>query len=208
MDKIEALFWDNGGVILTNGWDRDARKLAVKKFDLDWEDFEDRHELMLDAFETGALSLDDYLKRTVFYRPRSFTPDDFKKFMFDQSQPFPDSLAFTGELARSRKYLMAALNNESLEINEYRIKKFHLRDYFEVFFSSCYLGLRKPDAGIYKLALKITQREPGECILIDDRELNLECARELGMNTIQYKNVAQLRDELARFGVTVNGTAH
>jgi putative hydrolase of the HAD superfamily len=128
--------------------------------------------------------------------------------MFDQSQPFPDSLAFTGELARSRKYLMAALNNESLEINEYRIKTFRLRDYFEAFFASCYLGVRKPDAGIYKLALKITQREPGECVLIDDRGLNLECARELGMNTIQYKNLAQLREDLARLGVTVNGAAH
>ena len=160
MAEITTLFWDNGGVILTNGWDRDSRRLAVEKFHLDWEDFEDRHELVLDAFETGAMSLDDYLKRTVFYRPRSFTPDDFKKFMFDQSQPFPDSLAFTGELARSRKYLMAALNNESLEINEYRIKTFRLRDYFEAFFASCYLGVRKPDAGIYKLALKITQREP------------------------------------------------
>ncbi len=207
MAEITTLFWDNGGVILTNGWDRDARKLAVGTFHLDWEDFEDRHELVLDAFETGALSLDDYLKRTVFYRPRSFTIEDFKKFMFEQSQPFPDSLAFTGELARSRKYLMAALNNESLEINEYRIKTFHLRDYFEAFFSSCYLGVRKPEAGIYKLALKITQREPGECILIDDRGLNLECARELGMNTIQYKNLAQLREDLARFGVTVNGAA-
>jgi putative hydrolase of the HAD superfamily len=207
MAEITTLFWDNGGVILTNGWDRDARKLAVGTFHLDWEDFEDRHELMLDAFETGALSLDDYLKRTVFYRPRSFTIEDFRKFMFEQSQPFPDSLAFTGELARSRKYLMAALNNESLEINEYRIKKFHLRDYFEAFFSSCYLGVRKLNAGIYKLALEITQREPGECILIDDRGLNLECARELGMNTIQYKNLAQLREDLARFGVTVNGAA-
>jgi putative hydrolase of the HAD superfamily len=207
MAEITALFWDNGGVILTNGWDRDARKLAVGTFHLDWEDFEDRHELMLDAFETGALSLDDYLKRTVFYRPRSFTPEDFKKFMFAQSQPLPDSLAFAGELARSRKYLMAALNNESLEINEYRIKKFKLRDYFEAFFSSCYLGVRKPNAGIYKLALEITQREPGECILIDDRGLNLECARELGMNTIQYKNLAQLREDLARFGVTPDGAA-
>ena len=207
MAEITTLFWDNGGVILTNGWDRDSRKLAVGTFHLDWEDFEDRHELVLDAFETGALSLDDYLKRTVFYRPRSFTIEDFKKFMFEQSQPFPDSLAFTGELARSRKYLMAALNNESLEINEYRIKKFHLRDCFEAFFSSCYLGVRKPNAGIYTLSLKITQREPGECILIDDRELNLECARELGMNTIQYKNLAQLREDLARFGVSVNGGA-
>lgn len=207
MTKISTIFWDNGGVILTNGWDRDARKRAVEKFGLDWAEFEDRHELVLDAFETGELSLDDYLKRVVFYRPRSFAPGDFKKFMFDQSQPYPESLEFLGTLTRSRKYMMASLNNESLEINEYRIAKFHLREYFEAFFSSCYLRLRKPHAEIYQLALKITQCEPQECILVDDRGLNLECARELGINGVEYKNLTQLRDDLARLGVTANSAA-
>jgi putative hydrolase of the HAD superfamily len=206
MAEVSTLFWDNGGVILTNGWDRDARKKAVETFHLDWADFEDRHELMLDAFEKGGIALDEYLRRTIFYRERSFAVEEFREFMFDRSQPFPESLEFLGRLAGQRKYAMAALNNESLEINEYRIQKFHLRDYFEAFFSSCYLRLRKPGAEIYTKALKITQCEPTECILIDDRELNLECARELGMKTIQFKNVAQLRDELKRFGVATDGT--
>ena len=204
MAEVSTLFWDNGGVVLTNGWDRDARKKGVEKFRLDWADFEDRHELMLDAFEKGAISLDEYLRRTVFYRDRPFTMEEFRQFMFDQSQAFPESLDFLGRLARERKYMMAALNNESLEINEYRIRKFQLRDYFEAFFSSCYLGLRKPGAEIYRTALKITQRNPAECVLIDDRGLNLECARELGMNTIQFQNVAQLREELQQLGAATD----
>jgi putative hydrolase of the HAD superfamily len=202
MVEIKALFWDNGGVFLTNGWDRHSRRAAVEKFHLDWNDFEDRHELMLDAFETGRASIDDYLHRTIFYRERPFSSDDFKAFMFAQSQPCPEPLAFLGQIARSRRFLMAALNNESREINEYRIDKFALRDYFEAFFSSCYLGVRKPDPGIYKLALKITQRKPAECILIDDRGLNLEVAREGGMQTILFKDLAQLRNELAGFNIS------
>jgi putative hydrolase of the HAD superfamily len=202
MAKVTTLFWDNGGVILTNGWDRGSRQKAVAKFHLDWTDFEDRHELMLNAFECGQAGLDEYLRRVVFYQERPFAPDEFKQFMFEQSQASPEALAFLGQLARTRRYLNATLNNESLEINEYRIRTFHLRDYFEVFFSSCYLGARKPDRGIYVLALKITQREPGECVLIDDRGLNLECAQELGMHTIQFQNVAQLQTELARLGVS------
>jgi putative hydrolase of the HAD superfamily len=205
MAKVTTLFWDNGGVILTNGWDRESRRKAVEKFQLDLADFEDRHELMLHAFECGTASLDEYLRRTVFYRTRAFTPDDFKQFMFEESQPYPEPLAFLGALTKTRRYMMAALNNESLEINDYRIRTFHLRDYFEAFFSSCYLGVRKPDRGIYSLALKITQRDPAECVLIDDRGLNLECAREMGMQTIQFQNVAQLRDELVRIGVVVDG---
>jgi putative hydrolase of the HAD superfamily len=124
--------------------------------------------------------------------------------MFAQSQPFPESLDLLGQLAARNRWLMGALNNESSEINEYRIRTFHLRDYFEAFFSSCYLGLRKPGREIYNLALRITQSAPQECLLIDDRELNLECARELGMNTIQFQNVAQLRDDLARYGITTD----
>jgi putative hydrolase of the HAD superfamily len=203
MAEVNTLFWDNGGVILTNGWDRDSRELAVEKFHLDWADFEDRHELMLHTFETGELSLNDYLRRTVFYRPRPFTPDEFKTFMFEQSQPFPQSLEFLAALARTRRYMLAALNNESFEINEYRIAKFKLRDYFEAFFSSCYLRLRKPGAEIYNRAIQITQRKPEECVLIDDRGLNLECAQEMGMHTVQFKNVAQLKSDLANLGVTI-----
>ncbi len=204
MAGINTLFWDNGGVILPTGWDRGSRRAAIEKFRLDWTEFEDRHELMLDAFEKGEITLDEYLRRTVFYMERWFTMDEFKQFMFDQSQPFPESIELLGKLARKRQYSMAALNNESLEINEYRVRKFHLRDYFETFFSSCYLGMRKPLVGIYNKSLKITQREAAECILIDDRGLNLECARELGMNTILFQNVAQLRDDLRRLGITAD----
>jgi putative hydrolase of the HAD superfamily len=200
--EVTTLFWDNGGVILSNGWDRDSRQKAVQQFHLDPTEFEERHELMLNDFEEGKVTLDEYVHRVVFHHARDFTVDDFKKFMFDQSQPFPESLDFLGKLASTRRYAMATLNNESLEINEYRIRTFHLRDYFEVFLSSCYLAMRKPTPEIYRQALKITQCEPSETVLIDDRRLNLEIAAEEGIRTIQFKNVTQLRDDLAKLGVT------
>jgi putative hydrolase of the HAD superfamily len=200
-----TVFWDNGGVILTNGWDRAGRKAACEQFHLDWEDFSDRHELMLNAFETGQISLDEYLQRVVFYRSRPFTKDDFRNFMFELSQPFPESLEFLGKLVGTGRYLMMSLNNESKEINEYRIQTFCMRNYFKAFLCSCYLGIRKPDPKIYRLALALTQRSADECVFVDDRGLNLEAARELGMHTVQFKSVAQLRADLARFGVTDNG---
>jgi putative hydrolase of the HAD superfamily len=206
MADVKALFWDNGGVILTNGWDRESREKAVGKFHLDWDEFEDRHELMLNAFECGDVSLKEYLQRTVFYRERAFTPDEFRHFMFEQSQLLPDgAIGVLADIAQRGRYLQAALNNESLEINDYRVHAFHLRDYFKAFFSSCYLKVRKPHPGIYSLALKISQCEPEECVLIDDRGLNLECAREMGMHTIQYKDAGGLRRDLAALGVDAGG---
>lgn len=204
MAEVNTLFWDNGGVILTNGWDRTSRRTAVDKFKLDWADFEDRHELMLNDFETGRVTMDEYLHRTVFYREQSFSLDDFRKFMFDQSQPFPEALDFLKKLAQTRRYSIASLNNESLELNEYRIRTFRLRTCFEAFYSSCYLRLRKPSPKIYKLALKISQRNPEECVMIDDRGLNLETAKELGMQTIQVKTLPQLRNDLARLNIVAD----
>ena len=206
MSDVTALFWDVGGVILSNGWDRGARAVAAKKFGIDWEEFQDRHELASPAFETGRITLDTYLQRTVFYRKRSFTREEFTDFIFAQSEEFPESRAVLRDVAACGKYLQATINNEPLELNERRIHQFNLRREFKAFFSSCYLGVRKPEEGIYKLALEVTQRRAEECLFIDDRELNLECARQLQMRTIHFQNAAQLRQELAANGVDIPKT--
>src|SRR5579872_5703770 len=163
---IHALFFDVGGVLLTNGWDRTTRRQAAERFHLDWDALEERHELVVADFETGRLELDEYLDRTVFHDPRPFSRDEFKSFVFAQSQPLPDSLALAAEIAAQKKYLLATLNNESTGMNAYRIRHFNLRDTFQVFISSCYVGLRKPDPRIYRLAIDLAQLSPGECVFV------------------------------------------
>jgi putative hydrolase of the HAD superfamily len=174
LPKITALFWDVGGVLLSNAWDHDQR---------------------------GKISLQNYLERTVFYRPRSFTAEAFTQQMFSLSTPIPDSLQLGRELNRSGKYLMSTINNESKELNLHRIQTFGLREIFSLFVSSCFVGLRKPEEGIYRLALEITQRPPEECCFIDDRPLNLDSAARLGMHVIQMKTAEQLRADLQKLGV-------
>jgi len=203
LPEITTLFWDIGGVILTNGWGADARRRAAELFHLDWEEFQDRHDLSFPAFDTGHISLDEYLNRTLFYRPRAFTREEFVAFMFAQSKEYPESRALLDKVARSGKYFIGSINNEPLELNEYRIKAFDLRRDFQVFFSSCYLHARKPDEMIFRIALEVTQRPAGESVFIDDRPLNLENPRKLGMKTIHYQNAEQLRAELKKCGVEV-----
>jgi putative hydrolase of the HAD superfamily len=200
---VTAFFFDVGGVLLSNGWDRNTRRETAAKFHFDWDTFEERHELVVSAFETGRINLDEYLDRTVFHDPRPFSREEFKAHLLAQSQPNPDSLAVAGELAGSRRYLMATLNNESAELNTYRIQTFHLRDFFGVFFTSCYLGLRKPDLRIYRLAIDLTQRAPDECLFVDDRPLNVESALRAGMRAIRFESADQLRRELAANGVSL-----
>jgi putative hydrolase of the HAD superfamily len=203
LPEITTLFWDIGGVILTNGWDRGSRREAATAFQLDWEEFQDRHELSFPAFDAGHIKLNEYLDRTLFYRPRSFTREEFTAFMFAQSKEFPESRATLAAAARTGRYFIAAINNEPLELNEYRIEAFSLRRDFQLFFSSCYLGSRKPEETIFRIALEVTQRRPENCLFIDDRPLNLESPRRLGMNTIHYRNPLQLRVDLKSHGVEV-----
>jgi len=203
LSEITTLFWDIGGVIMTNGWDTGARRRAAETFHLDWEEFQDRHDLSFPAFDSGLSSLDEYLNRTLFYRPRAFTREEFIAFMFAQSKEYPESRVVLDKLARMEKYFIGSINNEPLELNEYRIKAFHLRRDFQVFFSSCYLHTRKPEEMIYRIALEVTQRPPAECAFIDDRPLNLENPRKLGFKTIHYQDAEQLRAELKSYGVEV-----
>jgi len=201
LSQISAIFWDVGGVLLTNAWDRSQREAALEHFKLDEEEFADRHELVVSSFERGKIGLDDYLDRTVFYRTRPFSKDDFKKYIFTLSQPSEEVLSMARALAGSGKYLMGTINNESRELNLYRIEKFGMRSIFSLFVSSCFVGLRKPEPDIYRLALEITQKRPEECCFIDDRALNLEVAKRMGMHTIEMDNAGELRSELQKLGV-------
>ncbi|HET7101897.1 MAG TPA: HAD-IA family hydrolase, partial [Terriglobia bacterium] len=152
-------------------------------------------------FETGRLSLDRYLERTVFYRERNFAKDVFKVYMFDQSRPMDGSLELADRLARSGRYLMSTLNNESRELNLYRIEHFELRKYFSLFMSSCFLGVKKPEDEMFRLALDLSQHEPEECLFIDDRQINLECAERLRLQTLHFKNAPQLEKDLQKLGI-------
>jgi putative hydrolase of the HAD superfamily len=198
---VRALFWDVGGVLLTNAWDHTQRIAALERFGIDREEFHDRHEKLVSSFERGEITLDQYLEQTVFYRPRPFTQDAFKEFMFSLSQPIPDVLNFARALADSGKYFTGTINNESRELNLYRIEHYGLRQIFKVFVSSCFVGLRKPEDGIYRLALEITQMDPKDCVFIDDREPNLEVPSKLGMHTIEMQTIEQLRNDLGKIGV-------
>jgi len=202
LPQISAIFWDVGGVLLSNAWDRSQRERAREQFKLDAE-FLERHEMLVSSLERGKIGFDEYLDRTIFYRPRPFAREVFKDYVFSLSQPHHEVLAMAEQLAKSGKYFMATINNESKELNQYRIQTFGLREIFSLFVTSCFVGLRKPEAGIYRLALELTQKSPPDCCFIDDRALNLEASRQLGMHTIEMQNVEQLRRELRKLAVEV-----
>src|SRR5262249_34166836 len=137
------------------------------------------------------------------YRARKFTREEFTAFMLAQSREYPEVRAILDQCVALQRYFIGAINNEPLELNQYRIETFDLRRSFQVFFSSCYVHSRKPEEGIFRVALEVTQRRPEACVFIDDRPLNLESPRRLGMSVIHCQSPGQLRADLRSLEVEV-----
>lgn len=199
---ITHCFFDVGGVLGTNGWDKHQRAEAVRKFGLEQSEFDRRHRGVVLEFEQGRLALDAYLDEVVFHRPRGFTKTDFSAFMREQSVAWPESIAVARKVAAGGVRLMT-LNNESAELNAYRYKHFGLTEFFAAFVSSSTLGVSKPDPAIYEMALGIAQVKATRAVFVDDRLENLAPAKALGMETIRFTDAPALEHGLKALGITL-----
>ncbi|MCL5281211.1 MAG: HAD-IA family hydrolase [Planctomycetes bacterium] len=200
---ISVLFLDIGGLILTNGWDRAMRRRAAETFGLDFDEMNERHNLTFDTYERGLLSLDEYLQRVVFHQARSFTPEQFKSFMFEQSQSLGDNLRLFREIADAYGLRVAAVSNEGRELATHRIRKFHLVDFMDFFIISSFVRFRKPDEDIFRLALDIAQVRPEQALYIDDRLLFVEVAQGMGIHSIYHEDLEKTCRSLEDLGLTL-----
>ena len=198
---LKALFTDIGGVLLTNGWGSKGREKAAQHFQLDLAEMTERHHLTFDTYEIGKLSLEDYLKRIVFYEPRAFSMDDFREFMFTLSQPYPEMLTLLRDVKARHKLKVAVISNEGRELTEYRIRQFGLGDFVDFFVSSCFVHFRKPDTEIFKMAIDMAQVPLSQAVYIEDRPLFAEVSNGLGLQAILHRSYKETKAALAALGI-------
>ncbi len=199
--SVTTLFLDIGGVLLTNSWDREARKLAAREFNLDFDELDERHHLTYSSYEVGKLTLDEYLKLVIFHEIRDFTTERFKEFMFEYSRPFPDMIKLIYQLKDQFRLKVAAISNGGYELTKYRIKKFNLDNFIDFFISSSFVNYRKPDEEIYKIALDISQVSKEKVLYIEDRLIFIQIAGNLGIRGIQHVDYRSTAAKLAHFGL-------
>lgn len=199
---IKTLFLDIGGVLLTNGWDRHARRAAAKKFGIDHEEMEERHHLTFAIYEIGHMTLGEYLRRAVFYQKRDFSFEEFRLFMFSLSQPYPEAIGLMQELKERNSLRVAAVSNEGRELTQYRIASFGLDSICDFFVTSSFVGMRKPDANMFRLALDLANTAPEQAAYVDDRPALVESAAGLGFNGVVHFSTEQTRHRLAELGIS------
>jgi putative hydrolase of the HAD superfamily len=189
---IKAIFTDLGGVMLTNGWDSATRKKAAKHFDIELSEMEARHQM-----------IDVYLDFVVFNQPRSFHRETFIAYMKAQSSAYPDMFDLYRSIRATHGTRIVAVSNEGRELAEHRIAKFDLPILIDTFIVSSFIGFRKPDPNIFKIALDIAQVSPSEIVYIDDREMLAEAAAKMGIKCLWHRNYRTTKTLLARHGLGV-----
>ena len=200
--QITTLFLDIGGVLLTNGWDHTMRQRAAEIFDLDYEEMNERHHLTFDTYEEGKLSLDEYLNRVIFYEKQPFSVQEFRQFMFAQSQPYQSMIELIQQLKTRYQLKVAAVSNEGRELTIHRIQKFDLASFIDFFVSSCFVHYRKPDADIYRVALDIAQVSPEQVVYLEDRPMFVSVAQGLGIRGLLHTSYESTRAALAALGLS------
>lgn len=199
---IKTVFWDIGGVLLTNGWDKDERAEVLTRLGVDLGDYESRHEEANYLWERGLSTAEQFFQVTVLNQNPNLTFEELWPQVCAESRILhPESVDILGMLATSGRYMLATLNNESRELNDFRLNAFRLRPFFDYFICSGYVHEMKPHPGIYRAAIEISGHLAETALFIDDKVENCDAAAALGMQTICFESPAQLRDELAQLGL-------
>jgi len=199
--SVKILFFDIGGVLLSNGWGHESRKEASEKFGLDYEEVNALHNFIFNVYEIGSISLDEYLDTVVFNHPRDFAREDFKEFIYRQSVELPNMLQWLKKWKQDCGFRIISINNEGKELNDYRVKKFKLHECFDAFISSCEVKMRKPDPGIFYLAMGVALAQPSQCVYFDDRVMFVNAAKKLGIRCFHhtdFESTKKILEELKK----------
>jgi putative hydrolase of the HAD superfamily len=203
MKRINCLFLDIGGVLLSDGWGHEFRQQAAEKFNLDIPEMELRHKLLFVVYEEGRITLDEYLDRVVFYQKRDFTKETFRDYMFSLTVPDNNMIALIKNLKAAYQLKIVVVSNEARELNKYRLDKFQLNSFVDFFVSSCYIHIRKPDARIFALALDLADVAANEVIYLDDVQMFVDVASGVGITSIHHTDYESTTKALADLGLII-----
>jgi putative hydrolase of the HAD superfamily len=201
--RFRALYSDIGGVLGTNGWDTNLRKRMADHFGCELDPIESRHHLMFDSYERGYMSFESYLEYVFFNVPRPFTLEEVRAYTYNASTAWPENIEFIGRVKRDNGLKLGLISNEGRGITEHRVGKFGLRELADFMVISHYVHFRKPDLEIWRLALNLAQVTAEESIYIDDRQMFVDVAREMGFKAFQHTSLENTRTELRKLDLIV-----
>ena len=200
--RFRVLYSDIGGVLGTNGWDSSIRRNVCSKFAIPHEEIDARHQLMFDSFERGFMKFEDYLRWVFFASPRAFSLEELSDAVFSASVPWPENIALFHRVKCANGLKFGLISNEGQGITEYRMNVFGLREVADFMLVSHFVHMRKPDPNIWHLALDLAQMTPEQCVYVDDRQMFVDVAANLGFSAFQHVDLDSTRRKFEALGLS------
>jgi putative hydrolase of the HAD superfamily len=149
------------------------------------------------ALERGEITEQEFARRLAEQLHDGFDLARLRQLYFERIEPNARMIGFVGDLRR-RGLRTALLTNNVREWEPlWRAKLPELEELFEVVVDSAFVGMRKPDPGIYELTLeRLGGVRAEECLFVDDLEVNCETASALGMTAVRFDHAEQAIAEL------------
>jgi HAD superfamily hydrolase (TIGR01509 family) len=187
LNETKAIIFDLGGVILNLDY-----SLTIDKFKkLGITDFETLYsqasqQSLFDDLETGKISTQTFVNSLLPFLPRGVTANEVVHAWNAMILDFPTERLTLLEKLRT-KYKIYLLSNTN-EIHEQVVRRVlskvsdkGLEDYFDQTFLSHQVGLRKPNADIFKYVCDKADLIPSQTLFIDDTLQHIEGARLVGL---------------------------
>jgi putative hydrolase of the HAD superfamily len=204
VSSIRAVISDFGGVLTNPLWeafsawnervgaDPGVLGMALQRA------AEERGQHPLYALEKGELTEAEFTAIVQSQLPDEIQLDGFRETYFEHLHPNEPMIELMRDL-RGRGLRMAMLTNNIREWEPFWRAKLPVDEIFEVVVDSAFVGMRKPERGIYELTLdRLGDVRAEECVFVDDVDVNCAMAVELGMTVVHYVSPEQATAEIER----------
>ncbi len=194
--SIRAVIFDMGGVLVRTE-DKAPRTRLAERYGLTYAEIDD---LVFNSETSGRATVGEISAREHWKfvcSSLNYPPERYQELFAEFYAGDALDLELVNYIRSLRpRYKTAMLSNAHDDLRAYLIEHWGIEDAFDEIFVSAELGLRKPDARIYQAALKSLQVKPEEALFVDDVLENVEAARSLGMQAVQFHSSQQVRAEI------------
>ena len=149
--------------------------------------------------ERGEIAETEFWSRLDRHVGGEFDLDRLRALFFERLERNPPMIELVREL-RGDGIRAALLTNN---VREWEVRwraMLPVDELFEVVVDSGFVGMRKPDPGIYRLTCERLGVAPARCLFVDDVEPNCAAAAELGMSAVLFRSneqaIAEIREAL------------
>lgn len=196
MEKIRAIIFDWGGVLIEDP----APKLfeyCAKTLGVGVEQYRIAFDICLNDFQTGRITEQQFWMNMTsrlnvpMPKANSLWSDAFA----EAYRPRQELFTLASQLRKAGCKIALLSNTEKPAVELIRKQKY---DLFDVAVFSCLEGTAKPERKIYEITLDRLGTPAGNTLFIDDKQDFIDGAKQVGLKTILFKDVNQLKKEFAK----------